>query len=225
MTASRSSTRPCRILIVDDHPVVRAGLAALIEAEGDLKVCGHAEDYQEALTAIEKEKPDLLLVDLSLRGSSGLDLLKEVAGSDLPAIVVSMHDSPTWAERSLAAGARGYLHKSEAGRNVVKAIRKVLDGGIYVSESISEALLAKRLTAGPPREERDVRIASFTDRELEVFVRIGNGLTTRQIAEELRVSPKTVQTYREHLKRKLSVESGAELSSEATRWTIERGGK
>lgn len=211
-----------RILIVDDHPIVRMGLAALIDAEPDMRVCGQAEDYHGALQAIAQCAPDLALIDLSLRESSGLELLKETTRRAIKAIVVSMHETPTWAERALAAGARGYVQKSEAGRNVVQAIRKVRAGRLYISESISEALLERRLSGGAVDEPEDQRITALTDRELEVLVRIGNGLTTQQISLELHVSPKTVQTYRERIKRKLALDSAAELSSEATRWVLGR---
>lgn len=211
-----------RILIVDDHPIVRTGLAALIDAEPDLEVCGQAEDYRGALTAIERDEPDLVIIDLSLRESSGLELLKETTRRTVKAIVVSMHDDATWAERALSAGARGYLHKSEAGRNVVEAIRKVMAGRIYVSESIAALLFERRVPAPPSPEAEGTRIATLTDRELEVFARIGRGLTTRRIAAELHLSPKTVQTYRERIKEKLALGTAAELSSEATRWVVER---
>lgn len=211
-----------RILIVDDHPIVRMGLAALIDAEPDLGVCGQTEDFHGALRAIDESAPDLVLIDLSLRESSGLELLKETTRRGIKAIVVSMHESPTWAERALAAGARGYVQKSEAGRNVVQAIRKVRAGRLYLSESISEALLERRLSGGSIELETERAVATLTDRELEVMLRIGNGLTTQQISQELHVSPKTVQTYRERIKRKLALDSAAELSSEATRWVLER---
>ena len=214
---------PClRILIVDDHPIVRMGLAALIDAEPDMRVCGQAEDYHGALLAIAECAPDLVLIDLSLRESSGLELLKETSRRAIKAIVVSMHETPTWAERALAAGARGYVQKSEAGRNVVQAIRKVRAGRLYLSESIAEALLERRLSGGSVEEQAERAVATLTDRELEVMLRIGNGLTTHQISRELHVSAKTVQTYRERIKRKLALDSAAELSSEATRWVLGR---
>lgn len=221
-STNESSARPWRILIVDDHPIVRTGLAALIDAEADLQVCAQAEDYAEALGAIEREGPDLVLVDLSLRQSSGLELLKEVARRGVKAIVVSMHDDPTWGERALSAGARGYVHKSEVGRSVVDAIRKVRAGGVYVSEPLAGALLERQLSSGSLGGLEVERIASLSDRELEVFVRIGKGLTTRQIADELRLSAKTVQTYRERIKEKLALGTAAELSTAATRWVVER---
>ena len=213
---------PCRVLIVDDHPIVRTGLAALIDAEPDMRVCAQAEDYDGALAAISRERPDLVVIDLYLRESSGLDLLKEVARRDIRAIVVSMQDAPTWAERALAAGARGYVHKSDAGRNVVQAIRRVQSGRVFVSESLSEALLERRV--GTPQAERGQAraVAELTDREIDVLVRIGSGKTTHQISAELNISAKTVQTYRERIKRKLGVDSAAGLTHEATRWVLER---
>jgi DNA-binding NarL/FixJ family response regulator len=215
-----SPTTPCRVLIVDDHPIVRTGLAALIDAEPDMQVCAQAEDYDGALAAIDREAPDLVVIDLYLRESSGLDLLKEVARREIRAIVVSMQDAPTWAERALAAGARGYVHKSDAGRNVVQAIRRVQAGRLFVSESLSEVLLERRVT-GPPAE-RSQAVADLTDREIDVLMRIGSGLTTHQISTELHISAKTVQTYRERIKRKLGLDSAAGLSHEATRWVLER---
>lgn len=213
---------PCRVLIVDDHPIVRTGLAALIDAEPDMRVCAQAEDYDGAVAAIARERPDLVVIDLYLRESSGLDLLKEVARREIRAIVVSMQDAPTWAERALAAGARGYVHKSDAGRNVVQAIRRVHAGRIFVSESLSEALLERRVGATPAERSHAGALAELTDREVDVLMRIGSGLTTHQIGAELNISAKTVQTYRERIKRKLGVDSAAGLSHEATRWVLER---
>ncbi|MFN7550511.1 MAG: response regulator [Pseudomonadota bacterium] len=216
-----SSTR-WRIVLVDDHPVVRMGLSMLIDAEPDLAVCGQAEDFDGALRVVAEQVPDLVLVDLSLRGSSGLDLLKELARDGRRALVVSMHESPTWAERALAAGARGYVLKSEAGRVMVQAIRKVRAGRVFVSESIADALLEHRVAGVADDPAR--RIAALTDRELEVLARIGEGRTTQQIGAELQLSPKTVQTYRERIKRKLALDSAAALSREATRWVLEERG-
>jgi DNA-binding NarL/FixJ family response regulator len=210
---------PWRVVLVDDHPLVRMGLSMLIDAEPDLVVCGHAEDFDGGLRVVAEQSPDLVLVDLSLRNSSGLELLKELTRDGRRALVVSMHESPTWAERALAAGARGYVLKSEAGRVVVQAIRKVRAGRVFVSESIADALLEHRVAGAADDPAR--RIAALTDRELEVLARIGNGLTTQQISAELQLSPKTVQTYRERIKRKLALDSAAALSSEATRWVLE----
>jgi DNA-binding NarL/FixJ family response regulator len=196
------------------------GLAMLIDAEPDLSVCGHAEDLDGAMRAAATETPDLVLVDLSLRGSSGLELLKRLARTGHRTLVVSMHESPTWAERALAAGARGYVLKSEAGRVVVKAIRKVRAGRVFVSEAIADALFEHRVTGTAGGASR--RITSLTDREVEVLSRIGEGMTTHQISAELRISAKTVQTYRERIKRKLALGSAAALSAEASRWVLEQ---
>ncbi len=217
--ALSSARKPYRILIVDDHPVVVAGLAALIDAEPELEVCGKAADAQEALRALGRLRPSLVLVDLSLGSSSGLDLLRQLATRGVATLVVSMHDDPTWAERALAAGALGFVHKSEATRDVVDAIRRVRDGRLWVSERISEQLLRRRL--GPSSGAGHASaIEALSNRELDVFVRIGRGLTTQQIGQELNLSPKTVQTYRLRIKEKLGLSSAAELSSEATRWVV-----
>jgi DNA-binding NarL/FixJ family response regulator len=222
-SSSDASPHRWRIVLVDDHPVVRMGLSTLIDAEPDLSVCGHAEDVNGARRVVQEQAPDLVLVDLSLRGSSGLELVKELARAGRRALVVSMHEAPTWAERALAAGARGYVLKSEAGRVVVQAIRKVRAGRVFVSESIADALLQHRVAGAADDPAR--RIAALADREIEVLTRIGNGLTTQQIGAELGVSPKTIQTYRERIKRKLALDSAAALSREATRWVLEeRGG-
>lgn len=218
--ASVSSARePYCILIVDDHPVVVAGLAALINAEPGLQVCGQAADAQEALRAVDRVRPNLVLVDLSLGASSGLDLLRQLSDRGVATLVVSMHDDPTWAERALAVGALGFVHKSEATRDVVDAIHRVQSGRLWVSERIAEQLLRRRL--GPSSGAGDASaIDALSNRELDVFVRIGRGLTTQQIGEELNLSPKTVHTYRLRIKEKLGLSSAAELSSEATRWVV-----
>jgi len=213
----------CRVVIVDDHPIVRAGLASLIDAEADLAVCGQAGDAREALRVIERERPDLALVDLSLAGSSGLELIKQLVARPIKVLVVSMHDEATWSERALAAGALGYVHKSEATRDIVQAIRRVMTGRPYVSDSISERILRRMVGTTPP-EPTESPVASLSDRELEIFQRIGEGRTTQEIGDALCLSPKTVQTYRQRIKQKLGIETAAELSSQATRWVVERSG-
>lgn len=212
---------PWRVLIVDDHPIVRTGLAALVDAEPDLQVCGHAADVDEALRTLNALAPDVVLVDLSLRESNGLDFVKEAARRGVRTIVVSMQDKPIWVERCLAAGAVGYVQKSDAGRCVVTAIQRARARRIYVSESMSELLLSHR--QGRERDTPQIGVDGLTDRELEVLAGIGNGRTTLEIARQLEISAKTVQTYRERIKRKLGIDSAAELSSEATRWVVETG--
>lgn len=216
-----SNPQPCRVVIVDDHPIVRAGLAALIDAETDLEVCGQAEDAPEARRLVERERPDVVLVDLSLGGTSGLELIKDLVGRPVRVLVVSMHDEITWTERSLAAGALGYVHKSEATKNIVAAIRRVMTGRTYVSEAASERMM-QRMVGSATRDRFETPVDRLSDRELEIFDRIGRGLTTQQIGESLFLSPKTVQTYRQRIKEKLGLETAAELSTQATRWVVER---
>ncbi len=213
-----------RVLLVDDHPIVRAGLAALIDAEGDLSVCGQAADVPEALALIDRLQPDLVIVDLSLKGSSGLDLIKLLAERGTRVLVASMHDEATYAERALGAGALGYVHKGEATREIVQAIRRVMAGRLYLSESVSERF-ARRVVGTGGRKEPGPLETRLSNRELEIFERIGQGRTTVEIGESLGVSPKTVQTYRQRIKEKLGLETAAELSTEATRWVVERAGR
>jgi DNA-binding NarL/FixJ family response regulator len=208
-----------RVVLVDDHPIVRAGLAGLISAESDLEVCGEAADLDEALAVVERERPDLVVVDLSLKASSGLDLIRRLTERETKTLVASMHDEATYAERALAAGALGYVHKGEATREIVQAIRRVMAGRLYLSESVSEKVVKRAIGAGgrkepAPPEER------LSDRELEIFERIGQGRTTVEIGEALRISGKTVQTYRQRIKEKLGLGTAAELSTEATRWVV-----
>jgi DNA-binding NarL/FixJ family response regulator len=209
------------VVIVDDHPVVRAGLAALLAAEPGIVVCGQAENAHDGLRVVESEQPDLVLVDLSLGGSSGLELIKQLAGKLVKVLVVSMHDEATWSERALAAGALGYVHKSEATRDIVTAIRRVMSGRPYVSDSIGERIL-RRMVGTSPLEPRKDALTTLSDRELEVFQRIGEGRTTQEIGTALCLSPKTVQTYRQRIKDKLGLDTAAELSTEATRFVMER---
>ncbi len=218
-----TATRPGihRILIVDDHPVVRAGLASLIDAEPDLEVCGQCSDAASALDAVGRVRPDLVLVDLSLGESSGLELLKALEQREFVTLVVSMHADLIWVERALRAGARGYVHKGGATRDVVTAIHHVRGGGMWVSESMSEQLLERRLSPGTHAPD-EAPVTALSDRELEVFLGIGNALTTQQIAEQLHISPKTVQTYRQRIKMKLGLSTAAELTTQATRWVVEQ---
>jgi DNA-binding NarL/FixJ family response regulator len=208
-----------RVFIVDDHPIVRKGLTQLINQEPDLVVCGEAEDAHKALVLLKGSKPDLVLVDISLQGVDGIELIKgiKLRYVNLPVLVISMHDESLFAERALRAGARGYIMKQEAMDKMKGAIRKVLKGELYVSERISAKMLEQFIEGKPEKISTPVDVLS--DRELEVFRLIGRGLGTRQIAQEIRVSVKTVDSYRAHIKEKLKLENATELMKHAIHWS------
>ena len=207
-----------RILIVDDHPMLRRGLAALIESVPDLTVCGEAATRTAALDAIRASPPDLVIVDLMLGDSHGLDLVKDlkIRHPGMPSLVLSMHDEALYAERSLRAGARGYVTKQELDDTLLTAIQRVLAGDIYMSGKL-QARLAAHFVAGPTLATPST-CEGLSDRELEVFRLIGQGQGTRQIAETLHLSIKTIESHREHLKQKLGLASGVELVHRATQW-------
>ena len=205
---------------MDDHPIVRQGLALLINREPDLTVCGDAEEAGSALQRIEEMKPDLVVVDISLNGPDGLDLLKNIRARhpNLPVLILSMLDESLYAERALRAGASGYIMKQEATERVLVAIRRILGGDIYVSDRMANRML-HQIRGGNQVEQRSP-IAGLTDRELEVFRLIGEGHGTRQIAEELHISVKTVESYQAHIKDKLSLKNARELVQRAIQWTV-----
>jgi len=207
-----------RVLIVDDHPIVRRGFASLLASEADLEVCGEAGDGTSALALLESAAPDVALVDVSLGGTSGLDLLKELKerAPKLAVLVVSMHDELLYADRSLRAGAAGYVQKDEASEAIVRAIRTVAGGGMYVSEAVSNYLVQRWAMNGASRD--DSPLAGLSDRELHVLELMGRGLGTRAIAEQLHISVKTVESYRARLKEKMNLRSGTELVRFAVRW-------
>jgi DNA-binding NarL/FixJ family response regulator len=209
-----------RVLIVDDHPIVRQGLALLINREPDLAVCGDAEEASAALSRIEELKPDLVVVDISLNGPDGLDLLKSIRARDatLPVLILSMMDELLYAERGLRAGANGYIMKQQATEQVLIAIRRILGGEIYVSERMANKML--HLFVGGAPAEPSSPVADLTDRELEVFRLIGEGHGTRQIADELHLSVKTVESYQAHIKDKLLLRNGRELVQRAIQWNV-----
>ena len=213
-------TAKSAIFIVDDHPIVRQGLALLINREPDLAVCGDAEEAGAALRLIEAMKPDLVVVDISLNGPDGLDLLKNIRAHDpdLPVLMLSMLDELLYAERALRAGANGYIMKQEATEKVLVAIRRILGGGIYVSDRMANKML-HRFVGDAASSDRPP-IAELTDRELEVFRLIGDGHGTRQIAEELHISVKTVESYQAHIKEKLLLKNSRELVQRAIQWTM-----
>jgi DNA-binding NarL/FixJ family response regulator len=207
-----------RILIVDDHPIVRKGIADLVSQKPDFMVCGDADRVEDALPAIDALKPDLVIVDLSLKGAGGLELLKDlkIRHPELPALVLSMHDETLFAERALRAGARGYVMKQEAVNELEHAIRRVLSGKIYLSQAMSDRLL-HMVSQGEKIRDRSP-MERLSDRELEVFEMIGRGLPMREIAKELHLSVKTIETHRAHIKEKLNITSAVHLVQHATQW-------
>jgi DNA-binding NarL/FixJ family response regulator len=209
-----------RILIVDDHPLVRAGFAQLIGDCPDLEVCGEAADMADALKQIDACNPDLAIIDLSLAGGSGLDLIEHIKSRerDILMLVASMHDETLYAERVLAAGARGYINKQEAQESIIQAIRQVLSGKVYLSQHMTERLLRGMVDANG--EKRD--IDSLSNLEVQVFELIGQGATTSQMAEQLNLSVKTIETHQAHIKKKLSLGSAHELNQRAIRWMMDQ---
>ena len=216
---ARSAKQRTTILLVDDHPLVRERLAEIINREADLTVCGEAEDRHEALAAISKKRPDLVIVDLTLKTSDGLELIKDVHSRwpKMPMLVVSMHDESLYAERVIRAGALGYITKQEATRKILLAIRRVLAGSIYLNEGIATHIIS-RLTvrAGSAAATPADRLA---DRELQVFDLTGRGLNTSEIADRLHIAVKTVETYRARIREKLKLKDSSELLQWAISWT------
>jgi len=218
---------PRSVFVVDDHPLVREGLAKLIAQYSDLFVCGEAEDIENAYSGILAAKPDVVVLDLTLKGQSGFDLIERIRGlpNPPPILVLSMHDTLSHVERAIRSGALGYVVKSELSRNVIGALRKVLMGEHYVSQKVSHGE-----QEGPPMRDAMAAFAVVTklsQRELDVFSRIGLGMENRRIGEELHISLKTVQTHCHHVKRKLRLENGTLLLRDAVRWveTLKREGE
>lgn len=219
-----SSQQPARILLVEDHPLVRRAVSALLEQEGDLTICGEAAAASEALSLIKKQRPHLALIDITLKGGNGLELVKQIksAHPEVRMLVLSMHDEVIYAERVLRAGASGYVHKHESGATVLEAIRAVLADRVFVSDDMKDRIL-HRISAGakPPGE---TPFDLLSDRELQVLDLLRQGFTSRDIAEHLHLSPKTVHTYREHLKKKLGLKSATELMRFAHSHAVEETG-
>jgi DNA-binding NarL/FixJ family response regulator len=209
-----------RVFIVDDHPIVRQGLKLLIDQESDLAVCGEAENARSVLPAIRDLKPDIAIIDISLGHDSGIELMKNIRQQhpDLPLLVLSMHDETLHAERALRAGARGYVMKQEAPEKVISAIRQVLQGNIYVSDALGAKLLNKLIDSR--REKTASPLELLSDRELQVFQLLGRGFGTRQVADKLNVSIKTVEAYRANIKDKLNLKSSSELVQHAIHWVL-----
>lgn len=207
-----------RILLVDDHAVVRYGIAQLINRQSDLVVCGEEEDASRALSSITTLKPDLVIADISLKDSSGLELMRNLKAQSpgMPVLVVSVHDESIYAEIAFRAGALGYLMKQEAVEKIIPAIRRVLSGSIYVSDAQAARMLQQQVRGQNTIQESPVK--SLSDRELEVFQMIGQWKKTKDIAGQLHLSIKTIEYYREQIKRKLNLKSAAELTHYATSW-------
>ena len=206
------------VFVIDDHPIVREGLTQLINREPDLSVCGVAEDVYEALRLMEVLKPDIAIADISLKGSDGIELIKNLKTRmpGLPVLVLSIHDESFYAPRALRAGARGYIMKQEATENVLVAVRRVLSGEVYLSERMANKMLQQFV--GVVKTPQRFPVDRLSDRELEVFRLIGQGHGTRRIAEELHLSVKTVESYREHIKDKMTLSDASELVRHAIEW-------
>ncbi|MCB0719239.1 MAG: response regulator transcription factor [Bacteroidetes bacterium] len=213
-----------RIMIIDDHPLMRQGLAATIESVAGFKVCCQASSAEDALDEMDEAQPDLAVVDISLPGMGGLELIKHMRNlyPDIKTLVVSRHDEVLYAERAIRAGARGYVMKLEAGEVIVDAIRRVMRGGIFVSDEINERLLMSMASGRSSVSQSPMEILS--DRELEVLELSGKGLTTRDIAERLHLSVKTVESYRSRIKEKLNLGSATELMQRAVQWVNSESG-
>ncbi len=211
-----------RILIVDDHPLVREGLIALISAQADFEVCGEAAGLTEARQMIGATRPHVVVLDLTLPDGNGIELVKELKASPdaVKVLVLSMHDESLFAERALRAGAMGYLGKHEVSRTIIQAVRTVLAGKLYLSPRMTEQMVQRAF--GSSGDSRRSPLDLLSDREIQVFELIGQGLTVRQIATRLELSPKTVETHREHIKEKLTLKNTAELTRHAVQWVLER---
>lgn len=212
-----------RIVIVDDHPMVREGLKGRLSLEPDLEVCGEAEEVVSAVQLIEEAAPDLAVVDVSLGSGSGIDLIRRLRARDcqVPVLILSMYDAELYADRALRAGAMGYVSKNASSKTIIEAVRQVLSGRMYLSPEYSEQL-AHRIALG--REGlSDDPVTALSDRELEVFRLIGSGRTTAELASELHLSVHTVETHRQRIKNKLELQSAAALSRAAAQWVLENG--
>jgi DNA-binding NarL/FixJ family response regulator len=212
-----------RVFLVDDHPITRQGLAALINSEHNLVVCGEADSAPSAIEQIQKLAPDIALVDVTLKTTSGIELMKHLKAlrPEMPVLMMSMHDESLFAERALRAGAKGYIMKLEPSARILAALRATLGGDLYLSEKMKDKMLSRIARSGTA--EVTYAIDSLSDREMEVFQLIGNGYGTRQIAERLHLSVKTIDSYREHLKLKLRLDGGTELVRHAIQWVKSEG--
>ncbi|HVC92160.1 MAG TPA: response regulator transcription factor [Pirellulales bacterium] len=214
-----------RVLIVDDHPAVREALALRIGRQPDLEVCGEAAEMSEALRLLAHTRPDVAVVDIGLKSGSGIDLIKRIKDQDdgVRMLVWSMHSESLYAERALRAGALGYVNKDQATDTIVEAIRRVLTGNVYLSDSMAGKVLHRAVGGGRGKEVTRSPVEALADRELEVFRLIGQAVKTAEIAKRLHLSVKTVETYRGRIRQKLDLSDGTELAHYATHWMLENG--
>jgi len=221
MSSSKRSVR--RVLIVDDHPIVRQGLRRMLENEVDLVVCGEAETIRETRMAIKEQDPDVVVADINLKQCDGLELLRDVRAHHprLPVLMLSMHDENIYAERMLSAGANGYIMKQAASDLFLIALRRVLDGGVYVSEEVGNHMIRRFATGGPHRAANPVD--RLSNRELQILHMIGKGMSTREAASSLNLSIKTVESHRQRIKRKLNLTTGMQLVQYSVNWFSGRG--
>lgn len=218
-----SPSRTTRLLIVDDHPLVRSGIISLIQLENDLEVCGEAEDQSTAMGLVAEQNPDLVLVDISLKNSNGLNLLKEISRThpEVMTLAVSMHDEYTYAVRCLKAGARGYIMKQEGTEKILEAIRCVLDGKTYLSDEMTQATVKQLGTGQAPSGSNPVGVLS--NRELELFQLTGQGKEICEIAQIMKISPRTVEVHRSHIKKKLGLRTSTDIFQMAYDWLRQNG--
>lgn len=222
--ADETITPKATILVVDDHPIVRQGVRRVIESQADWVICGEAPSASEAIDFLSEKLPTLMLVDISLQDVSGIELIKQVRalhGEHPRILVASMHDENIYAERALQAGAQGYIAKEALSDKLIDAIEQVLEGRTYLGEAMTEKLLNRAINGNDDPQSTSIDLLS--DRELEVFELIGRGWTTKKIAASLHLSPKTVETYRQHIKKKLNLANTSELAVHAAQWALEQG--
>ncbi|MCB1224667.1 MAG: response regulator transcription factor [Verrucomicrobiales bacterium] len=219
VNASASTETARRLLIVEDHPIMRYGLAQLVADESDLEIAGEAGNAAEAMTLLDQLQPDLVVIDLTLPDKNGLELLKDIQAlhPGTRCLVLSMHDEDVYGERCLRAGARGYLMKEVAAAQFVSAARRVLSGALYVSEALNTRMLENAVSGRAPTTQ-PTAVSRLSDRELEVLEKIGRGIATKNIAEHMSISPRTVEAHRAHIKEKLGLTDGAELVRFAVQW-------
>jgi DNA-binding NarL/FixJ family response regulator len=220
--AKKMAPKKARVLIVDDHPAVREALALRIDRQNDLEVCGEAGDLGDALRLLAETRPDVAVVDITLKSGDGIDLIKRIKDRNkhVRILVWSMHSESLYAERALRAGALGYVNKDQATNTIVEAIRRVLTGKVYLSDAVAERLLHRAV--GSEREEMSRSpLDVLADRELEVFRLIGQGIKTAEIAAQLHLSVKTIETYRDRIRKKLDLKDGAEMARRATQWVLD----